>query len=80
MGSQAERTPSKAAAERPRWAKGWLVDQARWLLAEQEIPHLNADKLGGTTGERHRPCNPGLQHWEIKPIKLQLKNLWGLRQ
>ena len=24
---------------------------ARWQLAEQAIPHLYADKLGGTTGE-----------------------------
>ena len=25
------------------------------------VPHLGADKLGGTTGERDRPHNPGLQ-------------------
>ena len=31
------------------------------------IPHVHADKLGGTTGEGDRPHNPGFQHGEIKP-------------
>ena len=39
---------------------------ARQLLAEQVVPHLCADKLGGTTGERDRPHNPRFQCREIK--------------
>ena len=34
---------------------------ARWWLEDQVVPHLPADKLGGTTGEQDRPCNPGFQ-------------------
>ena len=45
------------------------------------VPYLHADKLGGTTGERDRPHNPGFQYREIKPPNLRLKkNLWGLRR
>ena len=29
----------------------WLVDQVRWWLTEWVVPHLHADKLGGTTRE-----------------------------
>ena len=38
-----ERTHSKMAARGPEQVSQWL--------AEQEIPHLPADKLGETTGE-----------------------------
>ena len=30
------------------------------------------EQLGGTTGERDRPFNPGFQHGEIKPQTLWL--------
>ena len=43
---------------------------ARWQLAGRVILHLHADKLGGTTGERDRPRNPGFQLGEIKPQNL----------
>ena len=62
MGSRAKRTCSKAVAGGPGWAR-WREDQ--------EVPYLCADKPGGTTGERDRLCNPGLQHGKIKP-----QNLW----
>ena len=42
---------------------------------ERAVPHLTADKLGGTTGERDRPSNPGFQCGEIKPQDLLLKTL-----
>ena len=32
---------------------------ARWQVAEGVVPHLHADKLGGTTGERDRPTTQG---------------------
>ena len=50
---------------------GWKTRQVRQWLADQAVPHLHADKPGGTTGERDRPHNPGFQHGEIKP-----QNLW----
>ena len=53
MGCQAERAHDKAAARGP--------GQARWRLAEPAVPHLCADKPGGTTGEQDRPHNPGSQ-------------------
>ena len=40
----------------------------RWQLADQAIPHLHADKPGGTTGEQDRPHNPGFQ-WGNKTSK-----------
>ena len=40
MGRQAGRTPSRAVAGGPGWARWWLV-----------VPHLPVDKLGGTTGK-----------------------------
>ena len=46
------------------------VGQARWRIADWVVPHSHADKPGGTTGERDRPCNPGLQCREIKPQSL----------
>ena len=70
MGSRMERTRDKAAAGGPGWARGWLVDQARWWLAEWVVPRLHANKPGGTTRERDRLCNPGFQSGEIKPQNL----------
>ena len=64
IGSWAERTHGKAAAEGPRWA--------RWQLVDWAVTHSHADKLGGTTGEQDRPLNPGFQHGEIKPQNLCL--------
>ena len=61
-------------AEQVRW---YLVERAR--LAEQTVPHLHADKLGGTTGEWDRLWNPGSQHGKIKLQTSDWKNLWGLR-
>ena len=51
-------------------ARQWLVDWARHWLADQAVPHLRADKPGGTTGEQDRPHNPGFQRGEIKPQSL----------
>ena len=34
--------------------------------------------MSGTTEERGRPCNPGLQLWEIKPQNLWLKTPVGV--
>ena len=65
MGGQsagAERTHGKVAA-------GGL-GQARWQLVNRVVPHLCADKLGGTTGEQVRPDNPGFQGREKKPQTL----------
>ena len=53
--------------------------EARWRLAEWEVPHPHADKTGGTIGDRDIPRNPGFQRREIKPHNLTEKNLWGLR-
>ena len=36
------------------------LEVRRWL-AERVVPHLRADKLGGTTGEQDRLHNPGFQ-------------------
>ena len=58
--SRVERTCGKAVA-----AGG--LGQARWWLEDQAVPHLCADKLGGTTGEQNRSHNPGFQCEEIKP-------------
>ena len=40
---------------------------------------VHLDKLGGTTGEKDRPSNPGLQCWKITPQTSVCKNLWGPR-
>ena len=37
------------------------------------VPHLHADKPGGTTGDRDKPHNPEFQHEEIKPQIFWLK-------
>ena len=42
-------------------------EQMRKQLADQSFPHLRVDEPGETTGERHRPPDPGFQHGEIKP-------------
>ena len=70
MGSRVERTHGKAVAGGP--------EQARQRLSDQAVPHLHADKLGGTTRERDRPCNPGFQRGEIKPQNLRLKTPVGV--
>ena len=43
---------------------------ARQQLEDQVVPHLCADKAGGTIREQDRPCNPGFQCGEIKPQNL----------
>ena len=43
MGIRVERAHGKAAVGGPGWARWWLVDCA--------VPHLSADKPGGTTGD-----------------------------
>ena len=50
------------------WRTG-LVRRRQWL-AEQEVPHLSVDKLGGPTGDQDRMHNPGFQCGEIKSQKL----------
>ena len=52
---------------------GW----ARRQLADWAVPHLSADKPGGTTGEWDRPHNPGVQRGELKPQSLWLKTPLG---
>ena len=47
------------------------LGQVRWQLLDRDIPHLHADNLGGTTGERGKPHNPKFQYGEIKS-----QNLW----
>ena len=46
---------------------------AWWWLVDRAVPHLRADKPGGTTGEYDRPSNPGFQCRGIKPKSLKLK-------
>ena len=75
MGSQAERTLSKAAAGGlgevvdcgVGQARLQLADPTRWWLVDSAPPHSRIDKLGGMAGEQNRPHNPGLQPGEIKP-------------
>ena len=50
---------------------------ARWRLMDQVVPHLHADKLGGTIKEQDRPHNPGFQHSEKKPQNHWLKTCGG---
>ena len=52
MGSQVDRTRSKAVAGEPGWARQQLTDSG--------IPQLHADKLAGTTREKDGQCNPGM--------------------
>ena len=47
----AERTCSKTAAGGPGQARQQLADPVRQWLADWVVPHSNADKPGGTTGE-----------------------------
>ena len=52
------------------------------MAGRQAVPHLHADKLGGTTEDRDRPRHPGcrVQAQGNKTSKtLTEKNLWGLR-
>ena len=53
MGSQAERTRGKAAAGGPDKAVDCGLGSPTFV--------------GGTTGERNRPHNPGSQFREVKP-------------
>ena len=65
MGSWVERTWGKVEAGE--------LGQARWRLEDWVVLRSCADTLGGTTGERYRPRNPGFQCGEIKPESLWLK-------
>ena len=49
---------------------GWRGRMTRCWLEDWEVPHLCAPKLGGTTGEQDRLCNPGFQHGEIQAQNL----------
>ena len=51
MGSQVERTHSKAAAGGPGQARWQLADPVRWQLVEWVVPQSRVDKPEGTTGE-----------------------------
>ena len=53
------------------------LGQARQQLAAWGSPHLCVDKLGVTTRERDRPCNPGFQCGEINPENLWLQKPLG---
>ena len=72
MGSQVERSQGKVVAVRLAWARQQLVDSARRQLADRVVPHLHADKLGGTSGEQDSPYNPGFQRKKRKPQNLCL--------
>ena len=61
MGSWAEKTCGKAAAGATEWARWWLADPERRWLVNWAVPHLRADKPGGTTGEQDRWRNPETQ-------------------
>ena len=41
-------TGSQGGEDSAMW---WLEDWVRWQQVERTVPHLHADKLGGTTGE-----------------------------
>ena len=45
-------------------------DSTRQRIEDWAVPHSCVDKLGGTTGEQDRPCNPEFQCGEIKPQNL----------
>ena len=59
------------------WQGSWRTWAGEAAAEEQADPHLHADKLGGTTGERDRQRNPGFQHGEIKPQNLTEKTCGG---
>ena len=42
------------------------------------VPHLHADKRGGTSGEQDRLRNPRIQCGEIKPRNFSLKKPVGV--
>ena len=50
----------------------------RAWLRERVVPRYHEDKLGGTTGERDRLCNPGFQHREIQPQNHYMKTPVGV--
>ena len=56
----------------------WQTGQGRQQLADPVVPHLCADKLGGTTGERERLSNPWFQHGKLKPQNLWLEKPVGV--
>ena len=61
------------------WQSGWRRHMVRRQVAEQTVPHLRADKPGGTTADQDRPCNPGFQHGQNKDSEpLAVKSLWRL--
>ena len=72
-----EKTRGKAVAGGLGWASQQLEDPLRQGLTDWAVPHLCADKLGLTTGERNRPNNPGFQCGEKKPQSLRLKTPVG---
>ena len=48
---------SRPGGGRRTWvARLQLADPAMWGIADWPVPHSHADKLGGTAGERDRPC------------------------
>ena len=51
-------------AEMSSWAER---THGKAALEDQAVPHSNADKPGGTTGEQDRWRNPGFQLGELKP-------------
>ena len=61
-------------------ARQRLADEVRWWLADREVPHLCADKPGGTTGKQDRPSNLGFQCGEIKSQNLWLKKSVGVEE
>ena len=75
-------TSKRGRDRQPGWrghaAKWQLVDQARWRLVEWAVPHLCADKLGGTTGE-WEPMQLRVPAQGNKASKTLKKSLWGLR-
>ena len=55
-------------AEMSSWGAENMQQEGGWRT--RVVPHLHADKPGGTTEEQDRPHNPGFQREEIKPQNL----------
>ena len=49
----------------------------RQQFADQVVPYLCVDKLGGTTGEWDRPLRPGFQYGQNKASERLAVKIWG---
>ena len=58
-------------------SRGQRGQVARQWLADQVVPHLHADKLGGTTGEETNLATQGSSTGKESLKTSGCKNLWG---